>query len=237
MHTVHPGIELNWMWSMKCIFKLITHCWFYTFSSWKEPWQSSTVAFLLEGWGISGPEKQRNLCEVRHTLLGRLAWNHHPCFASRGNFLAPSWIQAGKAHLVYLSLHSSPSPPTLSPWVERGSSQLPESGGEGVGQVWSQGESTLEPWSWDLCSPPDPGDMIQHQPRNNNGPWFYSYEMLFLSNVFDSLISWLDFSVPTLSLSPSGIPLTVARTFCHASGHNFYHTKTFGGSHCLWLKA
>lgn len=40
-----PWNWTEWIWSMKCIFKLIICCWCYKFSSWKEAWQSLVAAF------------------------------------------------------------------------------------------------------------------------------------------------------------------------------------------------
>lgn len=187
------------------------------------------VAFLSYRWGISGPEKHRDLCKVMHRQLerGRLETTD-PASLPHGASLAPFWFPAGKAYLVFplfVLLPISTNPFTTS--VE-GLLSAERKGGPKSG-VAPRREGALSPQSWELCSSQGPGDIVPHQPRSSkNGPWFYSYEMSCFLYVLHSLISWLDFSISTLSLARSSVPLTVARTFCHSSGHNFTVRKPWG---------
>ena len=188
------------------------------------------VAFLSYRWGISGPEKaKRPVRGEAHTAGERQTWIHRPCFTSSWCLLGTILVPGRQSLPGVPPLCTSACPHQPFHHKCRGAPVSWEKGGPQVRcDAWERGRS-LPPVLWELCSSQDPGDMVPHQPRNsNNGPWFYSYEMLFFLYVFPSFISWLDFSISILSLSHSSIPLTVARTFCHSSGHNFTVRKPWG---------
>lgn len=173
------------------------------------------AAFLSCRWGILGPPKQRDLCDLRHKQLERV-WNHYPVPLLH---LALFWFQAWKAYLA--SPLSAPLP-TLSPRVESGSSLPRESGTTNV-RCEAKERGALSPHSPQSCAPlkQDLGYMVRYQPRkSSNGPWFYSYGIFFFScTFFRRLISW-----PSLCASLI-YPTHIVRTFHHSSGHNASATK------------
>lgn len=161
---------------MKCIFKLLIYCWCYKFSSWKEPCQSAMVAFLSYSWGISGPEKQQDLSEVRHTRLER-SWPESTILAPL--LYGASSILFWHATLIWppLSLQFCLSPQTLLLQVESASCQLRRKEATEVRcEAKERGVLCLPSPQSCVHFQQDLYHMVQYHPRNNNNdPWFYSY--------------------------------------------------------------